>query len=342
VAGAKGVWILDPNDRSPSEPPRIWIRKSQRKIKLPRLEESPAQRIFDLVTQSTRIGAPAHLNIQLIINLAENGVDARVFQDLLHEGLTRLFASLTQWDGPGAMPLLWNTVNNQGGVTRARLQRVAHSLARAIGLASRFEMDREDEDDDDDDDNDDNDSSDDEEKSLYQFVLELIQAGFTPQHSPILYQKMQYVVKQAMDRHLKNYYFEVPQSAVAFIVPGMFGNLYVSKISICFPTHFSFVDPFGVLEEGQIHFRSSQELGDPLTETNVYSIRGPVLVGRYFWLQRRLTPQQVGRNPTMVASDIQKVISKFSLDFSLAEPSPRLRQLSTRNWRIISMLSFSQ
>ena len=43
-----------------------------------------------------------------------------------------------------------------------------------------------------------------------------------------------------------------------------------------------FVDPFGVLEEGEIHFRSSQKLGDPLTETNVYSVRGPVLVSHYF------------------------------------------------------------
>jgi hypothetical protein len=38
------------------------------------------------------------------------------------------------------------------------------------------------------------------------------------------------------------------------------------------------VDPFNVLEEGQIHFKSLQELGDPLTETNVYCVRGPVLV----------------------------------------------------------------
>ena len=41
-----------------------------------------------------------------------------------------------------------------------------------------------------------------------------------------------------------------------------------------------FTDPLGVLEEGQIQFKSSQELKDPLTETNVCSIRGPVLVCR--------------------------------------------------------------
>jgi RNA-dependent RNA polymerase len=45
-----------------------------------------------------------------------------------------------------------------------------------------------------------------------------------------------------------------------------------------------FADPFDVLEEGQIQFKSSEELKDPLTETNVYSIHGPVLVRRYFIL----------------------------------------------------------
>ncbi|KAI0005558.1 RNA dependent RNA polymerase-domain-containing protein [Russula compacta] len=268
VAGAKGLWILHCNDRSQTEPPRIWIRKSQKKVNLTSLEESRAHVIFDLVAQSTRIVTPGHLNRQTIINLAENGVDSQVLQDLLHEGLNHMFTSLTQWNGPGAMPLLWSTVNNLGGVTRTHLQRVAHGIARAIGLANRFEVDLEDEDDDDD--PEDERSSGDDDKPLYQAVLELIQAGFNPQSSPFLYEKMQWVVTMAMERYLKKYRFEVRQSAEAFIVP----------------------DPFGVLEEGEIHFRSSQELGDPLTETNVYSVRGPVLVSR---------------NPTMVASDIQKV-----------------------------------
>ena len=55
-----------------------------------------------------------------------------------------------------------------------------------------------------------------------------------------------------------------------------------SRLLIVNFNQISFVDPFGVLEEGQIHFRSSQELGDPYTETNLYSVRGPVLVSYYF------------------------------------------------------------
>lgn len=269
VAGAKGLWMLHYNDRSPTEPPRIWIRKSQKKVNLTSLEEGSAHVIFDLVAQSTRIVTPGHLNRQTLINLAENGVDSQVFKDLLNEGLINLYASLTHWNGRGAMPLLWSTVNNLGGVTRAHLQRVAHGIARAIGLANRFEVDLEDEDDDPEDEH----SSDDDDKPLYQAVLELIQTGFNPQSSPFLYEKMKWVVVKAMDRYLKKYRIEVRQSAEAFIVPGACVQLCVFKT---FRT--ILVDPFGVLEEGEIHFRSSQELGDPLTETNVYSVRGPVLV----------------------------------------------------------------
>jgi RNA-dependent RNA polymerase len=220
VAGAKGLWILHGNDRSPTEPPRIWIRDSQRKIKLPSLEAGSAHVIFDLVSQSTRITVPGHLNSQTITNLAENGVDSEVFQELTRAGLTEVFTSLTQWDGPGAMPLLWNTVNNMGSVTRTRLQRIAHGLSRAIGLANRFEMDRED--DDDDSEEEDPSDSNDNDKSLYGAVLALIQAGFNPKSAPLLYEKMRHVIKNALDRHLRGYRVEVRQSAEAFIVPGAY------------------------------------------------------------------------------------------------------------------------
>ncbi|KAI9445364.1 RNA dependent RNA polymerase-domain-containing protein [Lactarius indigo] len=239
VAGSKGLWILHPKHRSSTEPPRIWIRDSQKKVKLNSLEKDSAHVIFDL---------------QLIVNLAENGVNTRVFEELLREGLAEIFASVTRWDGAGAMPLLWTNVNSLGGVSRSRLQKVARGLARAIGLAKRFDMDRQDADNDDGDDDDPDAEA--EFKTLHQTVLELIQAGFNPKSSWYLYQKMREVLKQAMELFLKKYHIEVPQSAEAFVIP----------------------DPLGVLEEGQIQFKSSQELKDPLTETNVCCVRGPVLV----------------------------------------------------------------
>jgi RNA-dependent RNA polymerase len=223
VAGSKGLWILHGEDRSPTEPPRIWIRDSQRKIKLPSLEVGSAHVIFDLVSQSTRITVPAHLNSQFVTNLAENGVDSEVFQELMRAGLTDIFTSLTQWDGAGAMPLLWNTVNNMGSVSRTRLQRIAQGLSRAIGLANRFEMDREGDGGDPEEEDPSLDSSD-SDKSLYGAVLALIQAGFDPKCSPILNEKMRHVIKNAGERHLQGYHIEVRQSAQAFIVPGAYIN----------------------------------------------------------------------------------------------------------------------
>jgi hypothetical protein len=154
--------------------------------------------------------------------LAENGVDSEVFQELMRAGLTEVFTSLTQWDGPGAMPLLWNTINIMGSVTRTRLQKIAHGVARAIGLANRFEMDREDDGDDSEEEDPSQDSN--AEKSLYETVLALLQAGFNPQSFPILNAKMRYVIKNALERHLRGYHIEVRQSAGAFIVPGAYIN----------------------------------------------------------------------------------------------------------------------
>jgi RNA-dependent RNA polymerase len=230
VAGAKGLWILHGEDRSPTEPPRIWIRDSQRKIKYPGLEG--AHIIFDLVSQSTHITVPASLNYQTIMNLAENGVDSEVFQELMRSDLTEIFNSLTQWDGPGAMPLLWNIINNMGGVTRIRLQRMAHGLSRAIGLANRFEMDREDDNGDSEEEDSSLDSNvSDSDKSLHGAVLALIQAGFNPISSPILYQKMRYVIKKAVEQHLQGYHIKVRQSAQAFIVPGAYINYNAPRAS---------------------------------------------------------------------------------------------------------------
>ncbi len=224
VAGAKGLWILHGEDRSPTEPPRIWIRDSQRKIKYPSLKAGGAHVIFDLVSQSTRITVPASLNSQTIMNLAENGVDSVVFQELMRSGLIEVYNSLTQWDGPGAMPLLWHIINNMGGITRIRLQRIAHGLSRAIGLANRFEMDREDDNDEEEEDPSLDSNVSESEKSLHGAVLALIQAGFNPKSSPILKQKMQYVIQKAVEQHLQGYHIKVRQSAQAFIVPGAYIN----------------------------------------------------------------------------------------------------------------------
>jgi RNA-dependent RNA polymerase len=312
VAGAKGLWILHGQDRSLTEPPRIWIRKSQQKIKHPSLERGSAHVIFDLVSQSTQITVPAHLNSQTIINLAENGVNFQVFEDLLHDGLTEVFSSLTRWDGPSAMPLLWNVINNLGSVTRTRLQRVAHGLSRAIGLANRFEMDRED----DDDDVDDEESfleNDDGDRSLHGTVLELIQAGFSPKSFFYLHEKMRVVVGKAMDRHLQKYRLEVRQSAQAFIVPGVYANIPKAQPEF----QLIFCRPFRRLGGRGNLFQVVSEVRRPINRDERVLRSGACSCKLFCGRWRHLTLRQVSRNPTMVASDIQKVINDFALDFCL-------------------------
>ncbi|KAA1474045.1 hypothetical protein DENSPDRAFT_882495 [Dentipellis sp. KUC8613] len=60
IAGAKGVWLLHPTDRLSTAPPRIWIRDSQNKIKLPAPAAlDRAHLIFDLVGPARLSAEPA-------------------------------------------------------------------------------------------------------------------------------------------------------------------------------------------------------------------------------------------------------------------------------------------
>lgn len=336
VAGSKGLWILHPEHKSAMEPPRIWIRDSQRKVRLPPLGQDSAHVIFDLVAQSNNITFPSRLNKQLTINLAENGVSTHAFEELLREGLSEIYTLLTEWDGAGAMPLLWSSVNNMGGVSRSRLQKVARGLARAIGLSRRSEMDREDAEDDEDDELEDPDMEADF-KSLHQRVLELIQAGFNPKVFPFLHDEMRTVLKQAMKLFLNKYHIEVPQSAEAFIVPGVCRLFLYPKAS--------------TLSEFRRPSRSSRGRADPIQIVTRAErpINGDECV-LHSWASARMscrrcgrqcrrhpTSSQISRNPTMLASDIRKVINVPESEVA-AEYTPRLRQSSTSYWQITPML----
>ena len=112
ILGSKGVWLLHPHDRAPDAPPRIWIRPSQRKIRLlPAYTVDAlaslhrAHRIFDLVMPS-RSAVPARLSRLTIVNLAHNGVRTALMAQLMADGLRAEVEGLTQWDGAGAMPLM--------------------------------------------------------------------------------------------------------------------------------------------------------------------------------------------------------------------------------------------
>ncbi|KAI0321268.1 RNA dependent RNA polymerase-domain-containing protein [Amylostereum chailletii] len=276
--GCKGLWTLHPDPNVNTHPePAIWHRASQHKIQLGDLDKcSPAHLIFDLVAPA-RVTCPGRLSMQLIMNMSHNGVPDHVFQTLLRESLEEEVSPLMRWTGPHVRPALWAAVMRAGNVMGMRLQRLAGATARAQGLARRFEMA-------DSDDEGDADIGDIDEAflqapaqtsagppdSLYEVVLQLIESGFLPESSEYLNTKLRQVLKNVIESFVAKYHIVVPCSAEVFCIP----------------------DPLGVLKPGEIHFRSTRELRDSDTGLIIDTITGPVLISR---------------NPTRVASDVQKV-----------------------------------
>ncbi|KAI0033844.1 RNA dependent RNA polymerase-domain-containing protein [Vararia minispora EC-137] len=265
IAGSKGVWVLHPEDKLITEPPRIWIRASQQKIALSDLAAPDARchRIFDLV-QPSRVTTPARLSMQLILNMSHNGVPDDVFIKLLDASLREETTVFTDWSGPYAMPLLWAAVGRAGNIPAVRLQRLLPTgAARAMGIASRFDMER----------TADGAAADvfDQSESqtdapsgrsgpdtLHETVMELIQAGFRPDESSYLHQKLRYVLDLVIQGVVGKYRIPVARSAEAYVIA---------------------VDPLGVLEEGEIHFQSTVALGaDPFSDDSPYIVTGDVLV----------------------------------------------------------------
>ncbi|GJE86474.1 RNA dependent RNA polymerase [Phanerochaete sordida] len=291
ILGSKGVWLLHPTDRAPDAPPRIWIRPSQRKIRLLPVYTTDtlktlhrAHRIFDLVMPS-RSTVPARLSRLTIVNLAHNRVPTHILSTLMEDGLRAEVEGLTQWHGAGALPLLWHAVNKASGTSFQRLRRTAAGIQRALGLTRR----RNEEDDEDEDaapmsqewpfEQDEGETYVEESTkpdvdvpplTIGEGILERIQAGFSPLKDHYLYMELKALLKNVMESYIKEYHIIVPESAEAFIVP----------------------DPYGLLEEGEIHFKSSQDLRDACEHLNPKSISGDVLIYR---------------NPARIPSDVQKV-----------------------------------
>ncbi|KZT22626.1 hypothetical protein NEOLEDRAFT_1071042 [Neolentinus lepideus HHB14362 ss-1] len=293
IAGSKGLWILhpDPEHRKPNDPPRIWIRASQKKIsltekmvsfpdtKLPQPDLSTVHRmhlIFDLVCPN-RFLRPARLSMQTVLNMHHNGVPTELLVNLMVEGLREDVAKLTDLDQKTPM-LLIDAIDKAGRVTGAKLQRLAGDMSRALGFSGReFRQDVDDEDplegfDDDEADSPDVDHAFDPclpPVSLHELAVELLKAGFHPLKLNFLFVKIREIVGRKIDAVTRGFHIPIPFSADVFIVP----------------------DPLGILNEGEVYFRSSQGFGDTSVSRTLES---PVLLNR---------------NPTRVASDVQKVLA---------------------------------
>ncbi|KAG5653736.1 hypothetical protein H0H81_010993 [Sphagnurus paluster] len=283
VAGSKGM-LLEASETSTTESPKLWLRPSQIKIKYPaghHDHDDPSLRIIDLL-RTSYMRSPGRVSAETIINLAENGVPHSVFVQLMQSNLAELVEGLTTWEGPDAMYNLWTNVERAGAVIFSRKARAAAGESRARGFGERTA----DEDDEEDSEDDDGmkleiklekrsaawwtDQTSGCPSSLEETVMVLLDAGFTPQSSPILREKLKQVVATRIKNKTTTYRYDLPCSALAFVVP----------------------DPYGVLAPDEIHIKSSRRNlkteDDPVSDI----VLGDVLITR---------------NPCKVPTDVRKV-----------------------------------
>lgn len=304
----QGLLLLHPDGlENESLEPKVWIRDSQKKITH---SEEPNKDVAMLtvdVLRASHMNSPARLSPETIINLAENGVPREYFMKLFEASLNAALDELVTWalpehtvegdsSSPDSRRELWSVVARSGAVVTSRIARMESNSARARGLVYEVYADEE---------------NDDEEitvvddtftpstawwpdpfssqpSSLEETVCCLLDSGFDPRHQWILREKLKGVISRVADNHTKRCKIPVIESCTAFIVPGLSA---VSRMQKCLLTHTT--DPFGVLEEGEIHVKSSHKL--PFSDGwDRLMVTGDVLVTRH---------------PCKLPTDIQKVFA---------------------------------
>lgn len=305
------MWVLhpDPLQQVPDGPARIWIRPSQTKIKLGSTSAlGPAQRTFDLLAPSRVVG-PSHLSSQTLINLSFNGVDHQILKDLMGQGLREEMEPFMRLEKSQEMVVLWKAVERAGAVTVSRLKRLLAGQARALGFGRLRPVENQDQEEDEDEDLDHVSLDTNHKKfsgqplSLHESVLELLQSGFGPLESNILFKKLESIMTLVLDDYVEKFHIPVGDSCEAYIVPGKHSLSFASSLIVL-------LDPFGVLEEGQIHFRSSEPIINHSTGDQIDTVLGEVLVSFYSYLLLYISDSlksKVSRNPTRLPSDVQKV-----------------------------------
>lgn len=238
IFGSKGVWALHPEHQQlQDELPRIWIRNSQQKIQLvsamcsAELDHiSRAHFIFDAVA-AARVGHNAHLSRHTVVNLHHNGVPAKTLVELMRRGLDVDMQPLMQVRGALATVALWPAVDDATGVSGARVQLLAAGKQRAMGLATRWEDDKDDG----------NDESEGDAAgaasvsasagssracaggkpiSAGETVVKLLQSGFTLKES-YLYGELQKVHSNVLEQVVQRMRLPLSGSAEAFMIPGI-------------------------------------------------------------------------------------------------------------------------
>ncbi|QRV85354.1 RNA-dependent RNA polymerase [Ceratobasidium sp. AG-Ba] len=273
IAGAKGLFILHPEHQHPNEPPQIWIRSSQRKVKLQSTDKwSPFHYILDICS-GPFIQSPSSIGYEMILCLSQDGegVPQEVFIERLQQSLKDIASVYEPSDHHHASHVLWDSVYSMHRVQQNMLRRILPpEQQRAHGFLS---YDDEDEGDHDDTVSAKWDVGPDEHSGMpatsQEQVLGWLQAGFDAT-DPWVMEKLAYLLEKRLNAAIKKFRITIPQSLRAHIIP----------------------DPLGVLDEGEIFFASSQTQLEDSTGTKKYCVTGPVIVSR---------------NPCVQKSDVRKV-----------------------------------
>ncbi|KAI0249735.1 RNA dependent RNA polymerase-domain-containing protein [Lactifluus subvellereus] len=270
VGGAKGLVLLHPGKEENSwTQPCIKIKHTQSFL------QNPAHRIID-VLRAAHMQSPIQVSREMIINLSDNGVPI--------DSMNSTISPLLDWDSQDAMPQLWAAVSRQGNVMAARMARESAWTARACGV-QHYDHDDSSEDDDDSDEVDGDTSfshstawwGDDISgcpSSLEETAMTFLDTGFHPATNPVLAEKLHIIAKKAVKSCIKKYRVTIPMSCSALVVP----------------------DVLGVLQEGEIHLKSSQRCLLRPDGQRTDRIFGDVLVTR---------------SPCKLPTDVQRVKAVF-------------------------------
>ncbi|KAJ7076077.1 RNA dependent RNA polymerase-domain-containing protein [Mycena belliarum] len=284
--GRKGMLLLWPDTSEVPTTPKVAFRKSQIKINYSKdAQAHPANATIDILRFS-HTKSPARISPEVIINLEHNGVPAEVFVAMQDAYIAQSVDDLLYWakepgrDKAEHMLNLWAAVEKSEGVYMARRVREAEGEARFRGFGDQYGNTPQD--DDDEDELDSFDLAVHERStpwwpdyisgcpsSLAETVMALIDPGFTPQSLPVLRDKLKQIVRKKIKSKATHFKYDVRQSASAFVVP----------------------DPWGVLEEDQIHFKSSRREFH-IDEVDTDTVLGNVLMTR---------------NPCKLPTDVRKV-----------------------------------
>lgn len=177
-----------------------------------------------------------NISSQTIINLAENGVPAKIFRSRIKSSVERTLASLSTFEGPQAMVHLRHTIASRSGIIIQRQARELLGQARARGFTAGYnrrpgQADLAD---------DDPAAQDDVDtvrgqscawwgdpvsglpSTLEETAVQFIDGGFTPQNCKIFREKLRAVGRTTLYRQIRppKYQVHVPMSCHGVFVPG--------------------------------------------------------------------------------------------------------------------------